>query len=165
MEYRCRWHTDGAAENRQFLWLMTPPELFRRSLCNPMVFSLALLLKAMGVGISGAFGAGTRHLVSVRTRRLFGEGFPWGTLFINLSGALAIGLVAGLLSSHHALESWHAPLVLGFLGGYTTFSTLMLEIVLLRRRDQHGRLWGYLLASILLGPFAVVAGLAIGGWL
>jgi fluoride exporter len=130
-----------------------------------MTLSAALLLKAMWTGLAGAAGAGTRHAVSIHSRRQFGAHFPWGTLIINLSGALIAGIVAAYLGHHHQLSQWHAPLVLGFLGGYTTFSTLMLESAQLRDHAHHLRLFAYLGVTIILGPLAAFAGLVIGGWI
>ena len=127
---------------------------------GPLTF--ALLLKALWTGMAGAGGAGLRHWVGTHTRRLIGDQFPWGTLFINLSGALAIGIITAVLVHHQALQSWHAPLVLGFLGGFTTFSTLMLESARLRRQGHLGRFALYLLATCILGPLAAFAGLALG---
>src|SRR5271165_6947150 len=104
-----------------------------------MTISLALLFKALWTGLAGAVGAGTRHTIATFSRHHFGDHFPWGTLAINLSGALIIGIVSALLTRHAAPNSWHAPVVLGFLGGYTTFSSLMLEAAHLRQRQAHGR--------------------------
>lgn len=128
-----------------------------------MTISLALLFKALWTGLAGALGAGARHSVATVTRRHYGDRFPWGTLIINLSGALIIGLFAALLAHHQILAAWHAPIVLGFLGGFTTFSTLMLEAARLRERQDHHRLVAYLAATLVLGPLAAFAGLAIGG--
>ena len=127
-----------------------------------MTLSLALVFKALWTGLAGATGAGTRHLVATHSRRQFGDQFPWGTLFINLTGALLIGFISAYLSRHDPLSPWHAPLVLGFLGGYTTFSTFMLEAARLRERAAHTLLFSYIAASVIIGPLAAFAGLALG---
>jgi fluoride exporter len=128
-----------------------------------MTLSFALVLKALGTGLAGALGAGTRHSIATTARQRYGDHFPWGTLFLNLTGALAIGLFGGLTSHHHLLSSWHAPLVLGFLGGYTTFSTFMLEIARLRARAAYGLGTLYLAVSLITGPLLAFAGLWLGG--
>ncbi len=128
-----------------------------------MTFSAALLLKALWTGLAGAAGAGTRHAVATHSRRQFGAHFPWGTLIINLSGALVAGIAAAYLSHHHQLSQWHAPLVLGFLGGYTTFSTLMLDSAQLRDRAHHLRMVAYLGSTLILGSLAAFTGLMVGG--
>ncbi len=130
-----------------------------------MTISLALLFKALWTGLAGACGAGARHSIAVLTRRQYGDRFPWGTLVINLSGALLIGIFSAALAHHHALGAWHAPVVLGFLGGYTTFSSLMLDAAHLRARQDHHLFLAYLATTLILGPLCAFSGLLIGGWL
>ncbi|MBA3823427.1 MAG: CrcB family protein [Ktedonobacterales bacterium] len=128
-----------------------------------MTLSFALVLKALATGLGGALGAGTRHGIATAARLRFGDRFPWGTLAINLTGALAIGLFSALALRHQPLAAWHAPLVLGFLGGYTTFSTFLLEVARLRARAAHipGAL--YLAISLIAGPLCAFIGLWLGG--
>jgi fluoride exporter len=130
-----------------------------------MTISLALLLKALWTGLAGACGAGARHSIATASRHQYGDRFPWGTLWINLSGALIIGIFSAALAHHHALGAWHAPIVLGFLGGYTTFSSLMLDAAHLRARRDHHFYVAYLAATLILGPLCAFAGLLIGGQL
>jgi len=130
-----------------------------------MSISLAIVFKTLWTGIAGAIGAGTRHAIATRARQRYGDDFPWGTLGINLTGAGVIGLVTGLLAHHHALTEWRAPIVLGFLGGYTTFSTFMLELARLRARATHHPslpFFVYLCASLILGPLLAYLGLVVG---
>jgi fluoride exporter len=128
-----------------------------------MTLTFALLLKALATGLAGALGAGARHGIVTTTRHHFGDRFPWGTLAINLTGALAIGLFSGVALRHHPLAAWHAPLVLGFLGGYTTFSTFMLEAARLRERAAHALGALYLAVSLFAGPLLAFIGLWVGG--
>ena len=88
---------------------------------------------------------------------------PWGTFAINVSGSFAIGLIFVLLTERAALSAdLRGPLMIGFIGSYTTFSTLALESW---RMLQDG---AWLTASInlggsvLLGLLAVIAGVALG---
>ena len=82
------------------------------------------------VGLGGAIGSVLRWIISVRLDDSLGrlplgnEGFAWPTLLINIVGCLAIGFIAG--HRKHSLEVWHFWVV-GVLGGFTTFSTFMLE--------------------------------------
>ncbi len=128
-----------------------------------MTLTFALLLKALVTGLAGALGAVARHGIATVARQRLGDRFPWGTLAINLSGALAIGLLSGLALRHQALAAWHAPLVLGFLGGYTTFSTFMLEVARLRARAAHALSALYLASSLIIGPLLAYLGLWLGG--
>lgn len=82
------------------------------------------------VGLGGAIGSVLRWIISVRLDDSLGrlplgnEGFAWPTLLINIVGCLAIGFIAG--NRKHSLEVWHFWVV-GVLGGFTTFSTFMME--------------------------------------
>jgi CrcB protein len=86
-------------------------------------------------------------------------GFPWGTLAVNGVGSLLIGVVLGYLS---AVESGPGPrlfLVVGLLGGFTTFSTFSFEVVSLFQGGAWGRAGLYAVGSVMLGVSAVFAGL------
>lgn len=91
----------------------------------------------IAIAAGGASGAVLRYLISVKFAQLLGEGFPWGTLVVNAVGSLLIGLFIGLLQTR-SLEGdlWRPLLVVGLLGGLTTFSTFSLETVSLIQRDQ-----------------------------
>lgn len=108
------------------------------------------------VMIGGALGAALRFVIGDALLRQFGNGFPWGTLTVNLLGAFAVGYVAVWLQTRgNAALYWRAFAVVGIIGGLTTFSSMMLEAVLLAR---HARGWvmpSYLGVSLLAG-FALV---------
>ena len=82
------------------------------------------------VGLGGAFGSVMRWMISIRLDDSLGslplgkEGFAWPTLIVNILGCFAIGLIAG--HRKHSLDVWHFWVV-GVLGGFTTFSTFMME--------------------------------------
>ena len=108
------------------------------------------------VMVGGALGAGLRYQVGRLSLSLFGPGFPWGTWFINLSGGLFMGLLVGLLarSASPAGESWRLLVGVGVLGGYTTFSTAMVDVQQLVRAGRP------LLGLAYLGGTAIAAVLA-----
>lgn len=108
-------------------------------------------------------GTQTRHVLAIRFRQRGGDAFPWGTLWINLTGTFLIGLALALFASHASWSAWHIPVILGFLGGYTTFSTFMLESARLRRRGQRWRALGYVLLSGIGGPLLAIGGMVWGG--
>lgn len=115
------------------------------------------------VMIGGGLGAGGRHLVSLATLRLFGPGFPAGTLAVNVAGSLAMGLLIGWLVKQDGghLQPLRYFLATGVLGGFTTFSAFSLDTaVLWERGDTHLALV-YVLASVCLSIMAVFAGLAL----
>jgi CrcB protein len=122
-----------------------------------------MMLKILLVGLGGFFGSVCRYLVSGWAQGLAPfSSFPWGTLTVNLLGCLVLGLAAGLAEARGVLSP-HARLLLmmGFLGGFTTFSTFGLESYSLLQDGTWGRLAGNLLASVLGGLTAVWVGEAL----
>lgn len=91
----------------------------------------------LAVATGGALGAVLRYLVSVKGASLMIGQVPLGTLLVNAAGSLLIGVVVGLLQTR-AIDSelWRPLLVVGLLGGLTTFSTFSLEALTLISRDQ-----------------------------
>ncbi|CAG7611317.1 fluoride efflux transporter FluC [Leucobacter soli] len=127
------------------------------------------LLAAFAAGI----GAVCRFLLdgvisaAVAKRAAEGGGLPWGTLAVNLSGSLAIGVVAGLLVTGPisgglpTVDSWPLAGALGLLGGYTTFSTASYQTVRLVRE----RRWVAAVANGLVQLVVTVALVGLGWWL
>jgi CrcB protein len=109
-----------------------------------------------GLGAMARFGLGA--LVLART----GEGFPWGTLVVNWSGCLAIGLAAALFAAMPHPPTLRLFLVTGVLGGFTTFSAFGLETVELLASGASGQAVLYVAGSVLGGLAAVAVGLGAG---
>lgn len=115
------------------------------------------------VAIGGASGAVTRYLIDGLVAARAAGAFPWGTLVINLSGSLLLGLLFALAIERGILPpSVRAPLMIGFLGAYTTFSTLMLESWRLWEGGALGLALVNAFGSVVLGLVAVFVGLTIG---
>jgi fluoride exporter len=113
----------------------------------------------VGVLVAGGFGAVLRFLVDGAVARRAARSFPFGTLAVNISGAVLLGLLSGLaLSRHVALVADTA-----FVGSYTTFSTWMLETQRLGEERQVGGVVANLVASIVLGIAAALLGQWIAG--
>jgi CrcB protein len=113
------------------------------------------------VGIGGGVGAICRYLVGREVTERFGGLFPWGTLTVNVTGALLIGILFALLTEKGiGHEHLRLLLVVGFLGGYTTFSSYTLEAVNLVESGDWGTALLYLAGSNLAGLVAC----AIGIW-
>ena len=112
------------------------------------------------VALGGALGASARYLTGAATLRLFGPGFPWGTLVVNVAGSFLMGMIVVALA--HLSGNRFAPfLMTGVLGGFTTFSAFSLDAVTLYERGAPGLAATYVAASVLLSLTALLAGLAV----
>jgi CrcB protein len=107
-----------------------------------------LLLVAAG----GAVGAAGRFWLGGVLLRQLGSGFPWGTLAVNLIGSFAAGFIAIWLEGKGpAALYWRAFLIVGVLGGLTTYSALMLECLLYAKSQRSGLMFGYLAITLVAG--------------
>lgn len=112
----------------------------------------------------GALGAGGRYWVGGVLLRRVGDGLPWGTLAVNLFGSFAIGFLAVWLEGRgQAALYWRAFLIVGLLGGLTTYSALMLECLLLARSERTAALFAYLALTLAGGVVLVWLGVRIAG--
>ena len=120
-------------------------------------------IKVLILAAGGAVGVNARYWQSAWMGRWVGPHFPWATFAINVAGSFLIGLASAILATR--LEG-HAParlaVVVGFLGGYTTFSSYALEGVELLERGRPRAATAYLGGSVLSGVGAAAAGLALG---
>lgn len=116
------------------------------------------LIVFAGAGIGGAL----RHGVNLASERLFGSGFPYGTLFVNIAGSLLMGLLAGYFATRAGIPQ-HVRLFLttGVLGGFTTFSAFSLDAALLIERHAYWSAAAYMLGSVILSLVALFAGLSL----
>jgi CrcB protein len=118
-----------------------------------------------GVALLGGVGALCRFLIDRAVSTRAPGGFPFGTLVVNLSGALLLGFLGGL-GGGLALPAHMALLVgTGFVGSYTTFSTWMLETQRLGEERQVRPAVANLVVSVVLGLTAAAAGVSLGGLL
>jgi len=115
------------------------------------------------VFIGGGIGAALRHGINLASARVFGTSIPWHTFFENVSGSLAMGLLAGYfaLKADPTSQAWRLFLTTGILGGYTTFSAFSLDAMLLYERGAIGQAAAYVIGSVVLGIAGLVAGLAL----
>ncbi len=112
------------------------------------------------VFLGGGFGAGMRHLTGLAALRLMGPGYPWGTLFVNIAGSLAMGILIALLGRKLQVTNEIRLLIAtGFLGGFTTFSAFSLDVAVMWERGAVTTAVVYILASVILSLLAVFAGL------
>jgi fluoride exporter len=114
-----------------------------------------------GVLVAGGVGAVLRFYVDAIVSSATGRDFPFGTLVVNLSGAVLLGLLTGLvLSSNTELLAGT-----GVIGSYTTFSTWMLETQRLEEERQHRKAFANVVVSLVLGVAAAALGRLIGAHL
>ena len=113
----------------------------------------------MLVMLGGALGAAGRFWLGGAMLRQFGSGMPWGTLAANLIGSFAVGYIAVWLEGRGpSALYWRAFLIVGLLGGLTTFSALMLETLLFARTQRNDLLLAYLGGTLAAGLLLVWAG-------
>lgn len=113
--------------------------------------------------LGGFFGGISRFFVSGFVGRRVGETFPWGTLVVNVSGALAIGALAGLARARGGVfagELFRDLAFVGFLGGYTTVSSFSLQTLNLALDGQGPQAAMYTVLSAGLCVAAVGSGFA-----
>lgn len=113
----------------------------------------------------GALGGMGRLALGNAVARRWGAAFPWGTLAVNLSGALGMGLLAGLLGGPgEAGPAWSLAAV-GLLGGYTTVSSLSLQVLTLWQQGRRAATLGYALGTLGAGLVALWLGASLAGGL
>jgi CrcB protein len=114
------------------------------------------------VFLGGGLGAAARHGVNVLTARLLGTHFPYGTLTVNVTGSVLMGLLAAYFAfKGDASQHWRLFMTTGILGGYTTFSAFSLDVALLYERGAILLALAYVLASVILSVAGLFAGLAL----
>ena len=105
---------------------------------------------ALAIAVAGGLGAGVRYLLDSSVPARIRSRFPWGIFVVNLSGSFALGVLTGLALEDPVAGVW----AVGFLGGYTTFSTASYDSVRLLRERRIG-------AALLNGPGMLIACVAL----
>ena len=111
----------------------------------------------LGVLVVGGLGSVLRFVVDGAVARRVARSFPFGTLTVNISGAVLLGLISGLVLSRHAALLADTA----FIGSYTTFSTWMLET----QRLSEERQLVYAVANIVVSMVLGIAGALLGQWI
>lgn len=117
----------------------------------------------IALALAGGIGASARMLLDGIIKSRVSSGIPWGTITINVSGSLVLGLLTGLASSAIVPESWQQIIGTGFLGGYTTFSTASFETVRLIQERRWALSLFSGLGALVIATAAAGLGLWIGG--
>ena len=114
----------------------------------------------VAIALAGARGVLARHAIQQLVPRH--GGISWGTFLVNVSGAFLMGLLFTILVRHFSVPLWIQEAVLvGVLGGYTTFSAISLETYLLLERGRYGFAAAYSLGTLVAGLAALMAGIRL----
>jgi CrcB protein len=115
------------------------------------------------IAVAGAAGALSRYLLQGWVDGFMGGRLPWGTFLVNITGSFLLGVVFALSMDRAVLSpEVRVPVMIGFIGSYTTFSTLMLESWRLVEVGDVISALANLIGSVVVGLIALVAGLALG---
>ncbi len=115
----------------------------------------------LAVGAGGAVGSVLRYLLTGAVQRLAGAGFPAGTVVVNVLGSLTIGVLFVWLVERGGSPGLRALLMVGLLGGFTTFSSFSLETVNLMMQASYGRAALNVLLSVALCIGGTMLGIAL----
>ena len=125
----------------------------------------ATVTALLAVALGSAAGGAARFLISGLVARAVGETFPWGTMAVNVTGALALGVLAGILdpaTGGAAALLWQLAAT-GFLGSYTTVSSFTLQTLALAQEGEARRAAGNVALSLLFGLSAAAFGFVLAG--
>ena len=111
--------------------------------------------------LAGATGAVSRFLVDSSVKQRWRSPFPLGTVLINVTGSMVLGVLAGVVLFHGQPSAWQVVGGTGFCGGYTTFSTASFETVRLVQQNRRGLALVNAVVSLVLSVAACAAGLAL----
>jgi CrcB protein len=118
-------------------------------------------MPVLWVALGGALGSVGRYGLGSWVQRASGSAFPWGTMAVNLVGSLLIGFLMVWLRVSGGSTNLRMFLIVGVLGGFTTFSAFGWETVTLLQEGSWGRAALYALGSLILGVLAVLLGIAL----
>lgn len=114
----------------------------------------------------GGAGSLLRFIISTFLAHRMGAAFPFGTFAVNVVGSFLLGVIIALCGERvNALQAeWRYLLAVGFCGGFTTFSTLSLEMFMMLQEGRFGATLGYIAVSVFLGAVSIGAGLGVVYW-
>jgi len=114
------------------------------------------------VALGGALGASGRYAVGILTLHISGNNFQWGTIFVNVVGSFCLGIiVAAMTFAWSPSPEMRSFLIVGLLGGFTTFSAFSLETVVLLEKGHLELALIYIVGTVLLSIAGLIAGLKL----
>ena len=124
---------------------------------------MVLTEEIIAVILFGAIGSLSRFLLSRFINEVLPKNFPWGILVVNISGCFIIGFLAAFLVGRYELNAfWRAGIFIGFLGGYTTFSSFSLDTISLLQAQNYVAGITNIVASLLFSLLATAIGILLG---
>lgn len=149
---RTRWNSEATAQAVAFVC------------CNiGAMQALPPWSQILAVALGGSAGSVLRFLVGFWFAAWFGTTFPWATLFVNVSGSLWLGWISATAMARPAAMDPVMRLLLttGFAGGFTTFSTFVLETILLYENREMQLMWANIGCNVVLSLTAGVVGILL----
>ncbi|MGE3797102.1 MAG: fluoride efflux transporter CrcB [Thermomicrobiales bacterium] len=117
-------------------------------------------MTVLWIGLGGFLGANARYFLGRAILERYGATFPWGTFAVNLIGSLLIGVIMESLGERMIVNpAYRLFLVVGFLGGFTTFSAFAFETASLLEDDKFARAGAYVLGSNIIAITACIGGM------
>lgn len=121
-----------------------------------------MLAQTLAVALGAAFGGVARFWIGVGARAAWGSDLPWATFAVNLLGSFLIGLSAALIASRQLGPEWQAFIVVGVLGGFTTFSAFSFENLSLIQTGRWAEAALYVGLSCSAGIALAALGMSLG---
>jgi CrcB protein len=118
--------------------------------------------EALWVGAGGFAGSVARYVIGGWVANRLGTSFPYGTFIINVTGSFILGVVLGVLEGHPLSPVVRLSIAIGFIGGYTTFSTFTYETIRLLEDGSLLLASVNIIGSVALGVASGLIGLTIG---
>lgn len=116
------------------------------------------------ISLGAALGANARYWIGLWATKQLGVAFPYGTLFVNITGSLALGFLVSLSAERIPITpEVRLLLAVGFLGAYTTFSSFAVESLALAQNSGHWQMLLNIFANNLVGLGAALAGMWLAG--
>lgn len=122
-----------------------------------------MLQQLFVIALAGAIGCVLRFVLSQQIQQSFARGFPLGILTVNVLGCLMMGFLATLFLERFTLSPhWRAAILVGFLGGFTTFSSFSIDTINLLELGAYGKALLYIVLSVVLCLLATWGGVQLG---
>ena len=139
---------------KNYVRVVVVDKLFTRAHCSSM------FITTLQVALGGAIGAALRFLTGIGILRLMGPGFPVAVMGINIFGSFVMGLFV-VFATQRGVTQLNSFMMVGLLGGFTTFSAFSFEAVSLFERGEMGQALAYVVMSVVLSIGSLLLGLMI----